>query len=82
MDIEKTLIEFIKSEFLLEQQREQLSVEQSLLNEVIDSVGLMRLVVFIEEKFDIAVQDEDLVPENFQSIKKMNEYIQQAILAK
>lgn len=79
MDTEKILIEFIKSEFMIEQQTSQLPIEQPLLNDVIDSVGLMRLVVFIEEKFNLTVQDEDLVPENFQNIKKISEYIRTKI---
>ena len=79
MDTEKTLIEFIKSEFIVEQQTSQLPIEQPLLNGVIDSVGLMRLVVFIEGKFNITVEDEELVPENFQNIKKMTEYIKTKI---
>jgi acyl carrier protein len=79
LDIEHTLIEFIRNKFLLGQQREKFSSEQPLLNGVIDSIDIMKLVVFIEEKFDIIVQDEDLVPENFQNVKKMTEYIQQKI---
>lgn len=80
--IEEALIEFIRSEFLFEQEREQLSVDQPLLNEVIDSIGLMRLVVFVEGKFNIVVQDEDLVPENFQNVEKIVEYVQQVLSAK
>ena len=35
--------------------------------EVVDSVGLLRLVSFLEEQFHIQIQDEDLVPNNFRS---------------
>jgi acyl carrier protein len=43
--------------------------EESLLaNGVIDSMGILALVTFTEEAFGIAVDDDDLVPENFDSI--------------
>ncbi len=35
---------------------------------VLDSLGLLRLVVFIQERFGIVVNDVDLIPENFDSV--------------
>jgi acyl carrier protein len=35
---------------------------------VLDSLGLLRLVVFIQERFGIVVNDVDLVPENFDTV--------------
>lgn len=39
-----------------------------LAQEVLDSQGTLELVVFLEERFGIEVADEDLLPENFQSV--------------
>ena len=42
----------------------------------LDSLGVLRLVMFIEEQFSITVPDEDVVFENFNSISSMTNYIE------
>ena len=42
---------------------------------IIDSTGLLELVDFVEKTFDILVADEELVPENFDSIGSISEYV-------
>jgi len=43
---------------------------------IIDSTGVLELVGFVEEKFGFQFQDEDLVPENLDSIDNLVSYIQ------
>jgi acyl carrier protein len=42
---------------------------------IIDSTGILELVSFVEETFGIHVNDEDLTPENFDSVNKVTNYI-------
>jgi acyl carrier protein len=42
---------------------------------VLDSLSLLRLVLFIEERFGIAVDDVDLVPEHFASVDAICAYL-------
>jgi len=42
---------------------------------IIDSLGILQLVTFIEEKFGIQVPDEDVTIENFHSLKSMTAYL-------
>jgi acyl carrier protein len=50
--------------------------ETSLLeNSIIDSTGIIELVSYVEKKFDMKVEDDDIVPENFDSIKNLAAYI-------
>lgn len=44
-----------------------------------DSVDFVKLVVEIENKFDIFVEDEDLLSENFDTINKITEYVENAL---
>jgi acyl carrier protein len=37
-------------------------------NDVLDSVGIMQLVTWIESEFDIEIDDDDLAPENFETV--------------
>lgn len=42
---------------------------------LIDSTGILELVAFVEEKYGLSVADEDLIPENFDSINNLSTYI-------
>jgi len=42
---------------------------------ILDSLGALQMVMFIEEKFSITVPDEDVIFENFNSISAMTNYI-------
>jgi acyl carrier protein len=42
---------------------------------IIDSTGILELVGFVEDEFGIEVSDEELIPENFDSVEKLAVYI-------
>ena len=44
---------------------------------VIDSMSLLRLVTFLEERYQLRVKDEDLVPENFRTLAAIDTFIQE-----
>ena len=46
---------------------------------IIDSTGILELVSFIEEDFGIAVEDEELIPENLDSIKNVVAYLERKV---
>jgi acyl carrier protein len=46
---------------------------------IIDSTGVLELVSFLEEEFSIKVKDEELVPENLDSINNVSAYLQKKI---
>ncbi len=76
MDIQETLAQFMENKLILGESQSKLTADEPLLNGRLDSVNILRLVVFIEEQFHIQVLDEELVPENFQTVRKVAEYIQ------
>ena len=43
---------------------------------VIDSTGFLELVTYIEETYGFAVEDEDMVPENLDSLNNIDAYVQ------
>ena len=50
--------------------------DASFLGEgIIDSVGVMELVLFVEQEFSIKVEDRDVTRENFDSIHNLARYI-------
>jgi len=75
VDKETALMEFVKDE-LLRGKKSDLGPEEDLLSTgVLDSLGILRLVSFIEERFGIQVPDEDVVYENFSSISALAKYL-------
>ena len=54
--------------------------ETSFLEEgIIDSTGVLELVNFLEEDFDITIDDEELIPENLDSINNVATYLERKI---
>ena len=54
-----------------------LNDDTSFLDEgIIDSTGILELVSFLEEEFGISVEDEEILPENLDSIKNVVAYLE------
>jgi acyl carrier protein len=50
--------------------------DASFLDEgIVDSQGVMELVMFVEETFGITVDDMDIVPDNFDSVSQLASYV-------
>ncbi len=43
---------------------------------IVDSMGMLELVVFVESDFEVEVQDMDLVPENFESVEALSKFVE------
>jgi len=76
-DTAELIRDFIKNRFPLASSKE-LTNELSLLDSgIVDSLGVLDLVGFIEEQFGIEAQDDDLVPENFDSIEALARFVKE-----
>ena len=54
--------------------------DDSFLQEgIVDSVGVLELVLFVEETFGVAVDDQDITPDNFDSVNKLADYIRRHV---
>lgn len=74
--IEKQIRNFIVENFLFGESNDGLNDNDSLLETgIMDSTGVLELVAFIEENYKFKVKDEELVPENLDSIANISEFI-------
>lgn len=81
-NVEEVIRSYIAENILFSNNGYPYSDDASFLEEgIIDSMGIMELVMFVEETFGISVEDEDLVPDNFDSVKKLATYIPRTLLA-
>lgn len=67
---------FIIKKFPLARKRQIQDSDALLETGMLDSQGVLEVVAFIEQEYAISVADEDLVPENFQSIDHIANFIQ------
>ena len=66
---------FIQTHFPATRGRNLRNDESLLESGIIDSLGVLDLVSFIESEFDVSVIDDDLTPENFQTIDRMTVFV-------
>jgi acyl carrier protein len=50
--------------------------EDLLASDILDSLGIMELVAFLEEKEGIQIADDDLTPENFQTVDSIVSFVE------
>lgn len=72
----ETIREFIEDNFLFREDADTIGDSESLLEAgLIDSTGILELVAFLEQEFAISIADQDIVPENMDSIARIDAYV-------
>lgn len=74
-----TITKFLVDEFLPDVPAESLAADYDLLSGgVIDSLGLLKVIAWLEDRFDVVVDDLEIAPENFRTVTAMNAFIHNA----
>jgi len=66
---------FIRTELIYDDEKDFDENTNLIERGIVDSMSLVRLISFLEENYEIRVQDEDIVPENFSSLAKISTFI-------
>ena len=75
MEIKEQLVTFFQDNFMIDLP-ENFSDDDSLMNNgIVDSTGILELVTFLEETYNFKVANDDIVPENLDSINRLKTYI-------
>ena len=76
MDYQSRIREFVIDNFLFGD-GEQLSDDISFMGSgIIDSTGMLELIGFIEETYGVKIRDEELIPENFDSVSRLAKFVE------
>jgi acyl carrier protein len=76
VDVKSVVREFIKNNFLYATDIDSLKDDDSFTQKgIIDSTGVLELIDFIEENFNIVVENDEVVPDNLDSLQRMDRYI-------
>ena len=69
--------DFILENYLFTNDTSALGLDDSLLERgVVDSSGMMEIIFFIEEKLGVAMRDEEMTPDNLDSVNKIAKFVQ------
>jgi acyl carrier protein len=78
MTIMSGVEKFLLTEIAADLGKKSLGPDEDLLEQrVIDSMGILKLVVFLEKTHNIKILDEDIVPENFQSLNSIVRFVEE-----
>jgi acyl carrier protein len=76
IEIESTIRAFIGQNFLFGQGADTLIGTDSFMEKgILDSTGVLELIAFLEQQFGVTVQDEELVPENLDSVDRVVAFV-------
>ena len=75
--IEQEVRQFVIDNFLFGQSNGHFSDDDSFLEKgLVDSMGILTLVEFVQEKYAIPVEDEELLPEHWDSVDRVARFVQ------
>ncbi len=68
---------FILENYLFTDDASALGVDDSLLGRgIVDSTGMLEIIMFIEEQLGVTVMDEEMVPENLDSVSRIAAFVE------
>jgi acyl carrier protein len=77
--IEERIREFIIKQFPLAKKQEFEASQNWLESGLIDSLGILDVVHFLETDFSVQISDDELLPENFQSLEAVCAFVRRKI---
>jgi acyl carrier protein len=76
MALKQELLAFIRENLFPEGTQEEIDERQPLIDQgVIDSMGLLQIMTFIEERTGVRIPDDEVTPENFQTVTAIDEMV-------
>jgi acyl carrier protein len=81
-DIKAQVRAYIVDNFIMGGNADHLKDADSFMEtHVVDSTGFLELVTFIEETYQVTVSDDDMVPENLDSLDNIDAYVRRKLAA-
>ena len=75
-DVKKTVRDYILQNFLMGDMGVALKEDQSFLDHhILDSTGFIELVTFLETTWKFQIKDEEMIPENLDSLDNIERFV-------
>lgn len=76
MSVEDKVRNYILENYLFTEDQSELNSEDSFLEKgIIDSTGILEIIFFLEEDFGMSIDDDEMIPENLDSVNNIVKYI-------
>jgi acyl carrier protein len=76
MSIETQIRNYILENFLYTKDERKLQNTASFLEDgIVDSTGILELLLFVQETLGVQVEDEEVIPDNFDSVERLTRYV-------
>lgn len=76
MNVRDRVADIIKRNFYAGKEYNLNDSQSFLKSGAISSIGMMKLVTIIEEKFSIRIEDDEFLPENLDSVEAISNYLE------
>ena len=71
---------YILENFLFTDDQSALNDEDSFMTQgIIDSTGILEVIFFLEEEFNVKVENEEMVPENLDSVNNLVAFVEKKL---
>jgi acyl carrier protein len=68
---------FILENFLFTDDESELNDEDSFIeNQIIDSTGILEVIEFLEDEWNIKTEDDEMIPDNLDSVNKVISFVE------
>ena len=75
MGIKERIKSFFEDNFMIEFEDDFSDEDSFLENGIIDSTGILELILFLEENYNVKVEDDEMIPENLDSFKNIQLFV-------
>ena len=76
VDIKQDVREYIINNFLFGDEENSFNDDDSFMeNSILDSTGILDIILFIEEKYGIKIEDNEILPQNLDSLNNLEKFI-------
>ena len=69
--VEPILTRFVVDQLLYDRESPKVEPDEPLLGSLLDSMDILNLVEYVEQQFGIKIADDELVPENFETLRRV-----------
>ena len=75
-ELQKQVRGFILENYLFTDDESALGLDESLLDRgIVDSTGMLEIIMFIEDELGVTVEDEEMIPENLDSVNRIAAFV-------
>ena len=75
MDLKNEIKGFFKNNFMVEIDNNFSDKDSFLDRGIIDSTGVLELIMFLEQSYDVKIADEEIIPENLDSFNNLEKFM-------